>query len=146
MITGASPSGTPARDPPQQSGDPAKNAFLNPRLELAKGRIRGDADPLTKIRVDIDELLLRAELEDHRRIEQEQAHQLWKAKRSAASALAQARLSIARQKIDQHGAASPGADRPPVTLLRQIVHLNDAILDQLEEQAALLLLLVAKPR
>ena len=139
----------------REDGD-ALVSKATPRLGSSR-LARSFLNPLTKLQVDIDELLLREELKDQRRTEKEreeehrfEAHQLWKAKWSAASALAQARLAIARQKIEQQDVTSTGlaanaVEQEHTALLRQIVLQNNAILDQQEEQAALLRVLAARP-
>ena len=107
-----------------------------------------------KLRADVEELLLREELKDQRRAEREQeeerraeSHAIWRSKWVSATAIAKARFAIARQKIEEmnpvEGVDSPSAEI--LTLLEKVVKQNDAIMNQQEEQAALLRILAARP-
>ena len=59
--------------------------------------------------------------------------------------IAQARLALARQKLDQQNTVMVDQQKEQAALLRHISFQNTAILDQQEEQAALLRILAAKP-
>ena len=107
-----------------------------------------------KLRADVEELLLREELKDQKRAEREQeeerraeSHAIWRSKWVSATAIAKARFAIARQKIEEmnpvEGVDSPSAEI--LTLLEKVVKQNDAIMNQQEEQAALLRILAARP-
>ena len=124
-------------------------SYLNPVMKAPS-----PAPTYLKVRADVEELLLREELKDQKRAEREQeeerraeSHALWRSKWVSATAIAKARFSIARQKIEEmnpvEGVDSPSAEI--LTLLEKVVKQNEAIMNQQEEQVSLLRVLAAKP-
>ena len=143
------------------TGASCRVSFARVPLPLAHSSARPGMKPppsplptRLKLRADLEELLLREELKDQRRAEREQeeerraeSHAIWRSKWVSATAIAKARFAIARQKIEEmnpvEGVDSPSAEI--LTLLEKVVKQNDAIMNQQEEQAALLRILAARP-
>ena len=136
---------------------PGKKRSVRPRPSYLNPVMKPPPSPLPthlKVRADVEELLLREELKDQKRADREQEEErraeslaIWKAKWVSAAAIAKARFAIARQKIEEmnpvEGVDSPSAEI--LTLLEKVVKQNDVIMDQQEEQAALLRVLANRP-